>query len=212
MAKKRETDKSSSKKRLKKSAFEWGGILAVIGILYITGWHTEVIGTMQRALLWTGIFDAETTEIEKVAGPDLRSSDYDFTLAQLDGEELRLGKYKGKVLFINFWASWCPPCVAEMPTIENLYGEVGDHEDIRFLLISLDENHQKARNFMERKDFPMPYMFPVSGFPGVFEHQYIPTTFIVSKEGQIVYKREGIADYSSERFKEWMLNLANDKR
>jgi hypothetical protein len=95
-----------------------------------------------------------------------------------------------------------------MPTIETLYDNVGDQENIRFILLSMDEQPQKAVDFMKRKDFSMPYYFPASSLPTEFRSQYLPTTYIISKEGQIVYKKEGIADYSSANFAQWMIELA----
>lgn len=206
---------SKKKQHTKKSGFkqtlmEWGGIAAVFAILYLTGLHTEVLGTMQRAVLWTGLLDAEGEHITTTDGPILSESSYNLTLSTPDGKQVRLADFKGQVLFINVWASWCPPCVAEMPTIETLYKNVSHNDDIQFLLISLDEDPRKATGFMERKEFSMPYYFPVSGLPQVFRSPYIPSTFVVSKGGKNVYKKEGIADYSSDDFKTWLLELSKD--
>lgn len=58
---------------------------------------------------------------------------------------------------------------------------------------------------MEGKEFPMPYYFPASGLPNEIQSQYLPTTYIISKEGHVIYKNEGIADYSSTNFAQWMI-------
>ena len=194
----------------KRSLIEWGVIFAIGAILYATGWHTEVLGTLQRGMLWTGFFDADTSQIENIEGPFLSDSDYRFTMETTNGKTVSLNHYRGDVVFVNVWASWCPPCVAEMPTIQTLYKNVGGQENIRFILLSMDEQHQKAINFMERKEFPMPYYFPASSIPTQFRSQYLPTTYIISKEGQVVYKKEGIADYSSTNFAQWMIELARN--
>jgi thiol-disulfide isomerase/thioredoxin len=192
----------------KRSFIEWGVIFAIGATLYATGWHTEVLGTLQRAMLWTGLFDADTSKIENIDGPMLSDSDFRFAMEKTDGKTVSLNDFRGDVVFVNVWASWCPPCVAEMPTIETLYDNVGDQENIRFILLSMDEQPQKAVDFMKRKDFSMPYYFPASSLPTEFRSQYLPTTYIISKEGQIVYKKEGIADYSSANFAQWMIELA----
>ena len=194
----------------KRSLIEWGVIFAVSAILYATGWHTEVLGTLQRGMLWTGFFDADTSQIENIEGPFLSDSDYRFTMETTNGKTVSLNDYRGDVVFVNVWASWCPPCVAEMPTIQTLYENVGGQDNIRFILLSMDEQHQKAINFMERKEFPMPYHFPASSIPTQFRSQYLPTTYIISKEGRVVYKKEGIADYSSTNFAQWMIELARN--
>lgn len=193
----------------KRIVLEWIGIGAVIGLLYITGLHTEVLGTVQRAMLWTGFFDAEKTEINTSGGPYLSEPDYHFTITSSDGEDSTLKDFKGNVIFINVWASWCPPCIAEMPTIEKLYTEVSPEKDVSFLIISLDEDKAKAKNFMMRKTFTLPFYFPASKLPEVFQSQSIPATYIVSKEGQIVYKKEGLADYSAPEFRDWLLDLSD---
>lgn len=201
------TDKTSNKKSgFKRTLMEWGGIAAVFAILYFTGLHTEVLGTMQRAMLWTGLFDAEAEEVTTTEGPMLTENAYNMPLTTPEGKQIRLSEFKGKVLFVNVWASWCPPCVAEMPTIETLYNSVSDNQEIKFLLISMDDKQKDAKDFMEGKDFPMPYYFPDSGMPSVFQSPYIPATYVVSKEGQIIYNHGGIADYSSDSFRNWLIN------
>ena len=201
------TSKDDSKSSWKRSVIEWTVIGSVVALLYFTGLHTEVIGTLQRAMLWTGFFDADTSNIATTEGPHLDSRDYNFALEASDGTQSSLGDLQGQVLFVNVWASWCPPCVAEMPTIETLYEAVGDHPEIKFILLSMDQNREKAVNFMENKDFTMPYHFPRSRLPNKLQSQYLPTTYVISKEGQIVYKKEGIADYSSPNFAQWMRDL-----
>lgn len=202
--------KNSKKTGFKRTLLEWGGIAAVIAVLYFTGLHTVVLGTMQRALLWTGLFDANVQEVTTTDGPALTETNYDLSLITPRGKQHKLNDFKGKVLFVNVWASWCPPCVAEMPTIESLYHEVSDNGDIQFLLISLDEEPEKAVTFMKSRDFPMPYYFPTSGMPEIFQSPYIPSTYVVSKEGKVIFKKEGIADYSSDVFKDWLVEQAND--
>lgn len=194
----------------KRTLTEWSVIFVIGATLYATGLHTEVLGTMQRAILWTGVFDAEGNEKTETEGPLLSDRTYNMSLITPQGEQVTLSDFKDKVLFVNVWASWCPPCVAEMPTIETLYNNVSNEEDIKFLLISLDEQPEKAVQFMEGKEFSMPYYFPTSGLPPVLQSRVIPSTYVVSQKGQIIYKQEGIADYSSSEFRQWLLEKAND--
>lgn len=203
-------DRTNTKERStwKRTFIEWGLIGAVAAVIYFSGYHTEVIGTMQRAMLWTGLFDADTSEIATTDGPMLSGSDYLFAMETADGEAVSLSDFRGDVVFINVWASWCPPCIAEMPTIETLYENLAGQDNIRFILLSMDEERQKAVEFMVGKDFVLPYYFPASGLPDEFRSQYLPTTYIISKEGQVIYKKEGIADYSSANFAQWMRELA----
>ncbi|MDZ7658304.1 TlpA disulfide reductase family protein [Fodinibius sp.] len=203
-------NKNDKQSGWKRSLIEWGVIFAIGAILYMTGLHTEVLGTLQRGMLWTGFFDADTSEIATTDGPMLSDSDYRFAMETADGKTISLSDFRGDVVFVNVWASWCPPCVAEMPTIETLYDNVSVEENIRFILLSMDQERQKATDFMERKEFPMPYYFPASGLPAELRSQYLPTTYIISKKGQIIYKKEGIADYSSPNFAQWIRELAQE--
>lgn len=202
-------NKKNSTSGWNRNIIEWIVIGSVAALLYFTGWHTEVIGTLQRGMLWTGFFDADTTKIATVKGPTLSPSDYQFKLVDQQGREVSLNEFRDQVVFINIWASWCPPCVAEMPTIQTLYERVGGHSEIAFILLSMDQKRQKANDFMQRKEFPMPYYFPTSGMPEIFRSQYLPTTLVLSKEGKIVYRKEGIADYSSANFARWLIELSN---
>lgn len=194
----------------KRNLTEWGIIFAIGAILYATGWHTEVLGTLQRGMLWTGLFNADTSELSTTDGPQLSNADFNFRMEDSNGEIISLRDFKGDVVFVNVWASWCPPCVAEMPTIETLYENVSSEDNIRFILLSMDEEPQKAVDFMKGKNFSMPYYFSASPMPNAFRSEYLPTTYIISKEGQVIYKKEGIADYSSANFAQLMRELVQE--
>lgn len=204
--------KDSEKKKIsnsQKNLIEWGVIIGVIGLLYLTGLHTQVIGTMQRALLWTGLMDANPSEVD-TRGIYLSDQDYNFVMTTSDNETLSLNDFRGSVIFVNVWASWCPPCIAEMPTIETLYNELKDHERIRFILLSMDEEQDRAVKFMESRDFETPYMFPGSQIPVALRGTVLPTTYVISKEGQLTYKKQGLADYSSPSFRNWLVELSEE--
>ncbi|MCH8495566.1 MAG: hypothetical protein LAT57_08040, partial [Balneolales bacterium] len=94
------------KSSLRKSIVQWLGIGAVVGILWITGLHTHVIVGMQKAMLYTGLFNAKIVNIETADGPFLTDSDYNFTMITGEGNPVSLGDFEGKVTFVNVWASW----------------------------------------------------------------------------------------------------------
>jgi thiol-disulfide isomerase/thioredoxin len=112
------------------------------------------------------------------------------------------------VIFLNLWASWCPPCIAEMPGIQKLYRET-DTSRVAFVMLSLDENPAKARRLMKRKGFTFPAYLPGSTVPAVYATRSIPTTFVISRRGEIVVRHEGMADYSSAEFKAFLSKLAS---
>lgn len=192
-----------AKFKLKKELKEWGVFLAIILTLYFTGLHTEVAAFAQRMVLATGIANPDTDPIEYK-----EKAAFDFTLTAMDGSRLDFETVKGKVVFINMWATWCAPCVGEMPTIQALYDTYKDKPDMVFALISFDKDPKKAKKFIQKKGYTLPVYFPnETQIPKVYESKGIPTTFVIDKEGYIAYKKVGIANYESESFAEFMDKL-----
>ncbi len=197
------TETKKPKKKLKREFIEWGLIIAIGAVLYLTGLHTEVIGGLQRVLLATGIFQPDTELVES----DFKKAALDFPVYDAEGTRISLEDFEGKTIFMNFWATWCPPCIAEMPNIQGLYEKLEDNPDIVFIMLSLDEDHAKAREFMKRKEFTMPLYFPAGRMPGVYSSTVVPTTYIISPEGYIVSEKRGMAKYNTEGFREFLLSL-----
>src|SRR5688572_10374333 len=111
------------------------GILVLIGILKITGALSSISYYANAALMKTGIMDANAEGDSE----DAEKFDYNFTLKTLTGEAVDFNQFKGKVVFINLWATWCGPCRVEMPSIQELYNEI-DKEKIQFVMLSLDRD------------------------------------------------------------------------
>lgn len=189
-------------KKKKRELIEWAVIVGVMVTLYLTGLHTEVIGTIQRGVLATGILSpSQPDEV-----PVLKDSDYQFQLEDLQGNISSFSDLKGKTVFVNLWATWCPPCIAEMPEIQNLYDDTLS-DDIAFVMISLDDDKEKPKKFIARKEYTFPVYTLVSGLPAVFHSQSIPTTFVISPEGKLVVQQYGMASYNTKGFKEMLRSL-----
>src|SRR5690625_5392950 len=105
--------------------------------------------------------DAQRTEVQ-TDGPVLTDEDHRCIMATHDDVPQTLSEMQGDVIFVNIWASWCPPCIAEMPTIEMLYSELKNHENIQFLLLSMVEEQERAKQFMEKRVFMVTSHFHVS--------------------------------------------------
>jgi thiol-disulfide isomerase/thioredoxin len=192
-------------KKVKKEIKEWAIFAGVLLTLYLTGLHTDVAAFAQRMVLATGIAnpDTEVTEEKTKAA-------YDFTLNQLDGEILDFKDLRGKVVFINFWATWCAPCVAEMPSIHGLYEIYKDNPEVVFVMVNVENNEVKARKFIKKKKYYFPIYLPNSTqIPKVYESKGIPTTFVIDKEGYIAYKKVGMAKYDADNFVKMIARLAN---
>lgn len=200
-----EKDPHSKKSAFKKELLQWGVIFLIGAGLYVTGYHTEVIGKLQSVLLYTGILQPDTEE-SVVHG---RSADYNMPLLTLDGERTSLAEFKGKTIFMNLWATWCPPCIAEMPNIQRLYDDIED-ENIVFVMASLDDDHQKVRDFIARKEFTFP-VYSVLAKPRIYDSSVVPTTYVISPQGNILMEHRGMAKYDTNDFEEFLITVAKQK-
>lgn len=184
---------------MKKILKEWGIFAAILLALYFSGLYTDVAALAQRAILTTGLITADT-ELE---ANEKEAADYNLVLKNIDGTTVNMADFKGKVIFINMWATWCPPCVAEMPGIQELYDEVNG-ENVVFIMLSLDDSEMKPKKFIEKKEFTFPVYMAASRVPDVFRSASIPTTFVISADGQIVSKKVGMAKYNTKSFINFM--------
>jgi len=190
-------------KKVKKEIRDWAIFAGVLLTLYLTGLHTDVAAFAQRMVLATGIANPDTEVAEEKT-----KAAYDFTLTHLDGETLNFEDLRGKVVFINFWATWCAPCVAEMPSINNLYNIYADSQEVIFVMINVENKVDKARKFIKKKKFTFPIYLPnTSLIPKVYESKGIPATFVLDKEGYIVYKKVGMANYDADGFVKFIARL-----
>ncbi len=113
-----------------------------------------------------------------------------------EGNRIDVGNQAGKVVFINFWATWCPPCIAELPSIDKLYQQFKDNEAVVFAIVDVDSQYEKSKQFMESKKLGLPVHVVSGEIPTGWLGNAIPTTLILDKKGQIAARHEGMADYS----------------
>jgi thiol-disulfide isomerase/thioredoxin len=123
-------------------------------------------------------------------------ADYDWSIKSLDGQDFKMGGLKGKVVFLNFWATWCPPCVAEMPSIQRLHDQL-DKERVRFVCVSQEEA-RKVAEFVKEKGFTFPVYTMREEPPAVFRSRGIPVTFILSPDGKVAFKHVGSAKWDDK--------------
>ncbi|HUC81218.1 MAG TPA: TlpA disulfide reductase family protein [Flavisolibacter sp.] len=123
-----------------------------------------------------------------------------FTVQDVNGKTINLQGLKGKKVFVNLWASWCPPCRREMPSIEKLAKSV-DKNKVAFVLLSLDDNFDKAKAFAKRQQLSLPIYYPAENLPALFNVQAIPTTFFFDEEGRLFQRTDGGDDYNTEVYR-----------
>jgi len=139
----------------------------------------------------------------------LTDADYEMTFQDLTGKNIEVSELKGKVIFLNLWATWCPPCVAEMPSIQELYDKYKDNEKVAFLMVS-NEKVTPVEKFMQKKGYTFPVYLNKFRMPDAFATKSIPTTFVISKDGKIVIRELGASNWSSENMLEIMNKLINE--
>ena len=191
-------------KLLKYTVKAGGVILVLIGIMTFTGWINSISGYL-NSFNFPG--NTQTTEQQESVNEPTEASDeqknetlspaIDFTLVDQYGNEHTLSDYKGKVVFLNFWATWCPPCQKEMPDIEAMYQEYNQNqEDVIFLGVANPKSEKNPNTrevekegvieFLEENNLTFPVVFDETG--EIFS-QYgitaLPTTFMIDKNGNI---------------------------
>ncbi|SFB45974.1 Thiol-disulfide isomerase or thioredoxin [Algoriphagus aquimarinus] len=186
----------------KKEIKSWGIMLSVVAFLYFTGLLPVIIGGLQSVLLSTGLIKP------KIEVPDLTEQQFDYRgkFLTFDGQQIDLESYRGKTLFINLWASWCGPCRAEMPHISELYKSVQDEPDLEFLLIGIDNDIKKSQGFIEGKSWTFPTAHASFGLNQSLQSQSIPTTLVVNPAGKIVFYQEGMSNFNTDEFREFLID------
>ncbi len=116
----------------------------------------------------------------------------ELRLENLEGKTIQLRGLKGKVVLLNFWATWCSPCKEEMPSMESLYQRF-DRKDFTLLAVSVDfEEKEKVKGFVENKGYTFPVLLDPKGRTlDLYKVRAIPTTFIIDKRGLILGKAIG---------------------
>lgn len=154
--------------------------------------------------------DSTTDDLLTVLNP--RKPAPDFTLNGVLGKTYSLSQYRGKVALVNFWATWCPPCRAEMPSIEKLYSALSGYP---FEVFALDQSEAQSTVFAYLGELdPMP-TFPVlldqtGSVADAFKVEGIPTTYLVDKAGKIAYKAVGGRDYASPAIRDIVVKLMKE--
>ncbi len=158
-----------------------------------------------RGLMQFGLFQPDISQPIKITG---NTSLPNITFQNTNGQILNLSDQKGKVILMNFWATWCPPCIAEMPSINELYEKLKKNKNIVFIMVDADHDFNKSVPFMNKHQFTLPLYEANSEMPENLLGGSIPTTVIFDKNGQLVFRHEGAGDYSSAKVADYLLNLA----
>jgi len=136
------------------------------------------------------------SELEKDQQFTLSESDKLWQVTDMQGNKHVLQALMNeKPVFINFWATWCPPCVAEMPGIADLYEKYGDRVSF---IIATNESSHTVNTFAEKRQYTSLPFYQYRSVPNVFQTESIPATFLVSKSGRVVISKKGAAHWNSD--------------
>jgi thiol-disulfide isomerase/thioredoxin len=177
----------------------WLGELAVLFVLGLVTAFCIIGRVRQQAVM-------QSSPMEQLHA----AANYNWALESIDGKVLNMQDLKGKVVFLNFWATWCGPCQIEMPGMQRLYDQLkGD--DIAFLIVS-NEEPSRVKKFLEKKGYTMPAYIRRGGDPAGFESSALPTTYIIAKDGTIVRRHIGANRWDSPEMIQLLRGLAKSGR
>lgn len=186
------------KKNIKKYISNGIFILILALILFVPSAKALVI----QGLMTIGLFNPDVKTAKMVANPSL-----DLRFKEQNGNVVTLAELKGKVVFLNFWATWCPPCLAEMPSINKLYERHKGNSDVLFLMVDADNNFAKANGYMKSRQYTMPVYHLASSVPEQIFAGSLPTTVVFDKQGRLSFRHEGPANYNSKKFVDFIEKL-----
>ena len=170
--------------------------VVLIGLFFVPSFRMPVQVFIQRLIASS---PDELSEDQKIA-----VDNYDWELLSLNGEIVNFSTSIGKPVVLNLWATWCPPCVAEMPALQNLYDEF--NEEVDFYFVS-SEDSDKLKNWLKIKEYNLPVYNAHSKYPLALESNTLPTTFVLDRQGRMVMKEEGSAKWDSHEVKTYLQDL-----
>jgi len=135
-----------------------------------------------------------------------RLLDYNWQLQDGEGKTINFVDSKNKVILINFWATWCPPCIAEMPSLHKLYEDYKDSVDFYFVT---NEKIEVIQGFMNKNNYGFKVQIPIAKYPELFDISSIPRTYLIDKSGFVVMDKTGAANWNSEKVRRQIDVLLN---
>ena len=170
---------------------------AVFGLGVLTGIGLSIAGIVVLGLFITMIADRimQTTP-EFIVAEKRPEAPYDWAVTSLDGKALPLEELKDRVVFLNFWATWCGPCRKELPSLQKLVEGLKD-EPVAMVFVSR-EDPEVVSGFLKKNGWTIP-AYTIDGEPPhVLDSPSLPTTFILDRQGRIALQHVGTADWAAE--------------
>jgi len=193
------------------SAISFGVLLIALGLVTLVSLssHHDNGRILDSATL-ASIAASNSAQSPLVAAGKLAA---DFNLQDLEGHPVSLSSMRGKVVFLNVWATWCAPCREEMPSIESLYNEFKSDQGFVVLAVSQDTEGSKAvRPFVEQNHFKFTVVLdPRNEVGETYGVNGIPESFIIGRDGRIVAHHVGPYDWSNPDIRQALQELMKSK-
>jgi len=186
-------------KEKRKKYISNGIFIIILGVLLFV---PSAKALLIQGLMKIGLF---SPNVEMERGNTLAS--YEVKFQSADGKIVALNDLQGKVVFVNFWATWCPPCLAEMPAINALYERYKTADDVVFIMIDADSDLAKSGKFIQKHGYSFPLFQMASSVPDVLFSGSLPTTVVFDKQGRISFQHVGTANYNSQKFVDFIEQL-----
>ncbi len=176
-----------------RSSFTW----LAIGVIFVALWG-----------LYLAFFGPKARPPRLEDSGTSRPASYDWPLLDLKDQATSFARFKGKAVFLNIWATWCPPCVEEMPSIARLAEDPQLRgKGIEFVCVSTDESTEAVRRFLEGRSWTMSFLW-AEKLPAVFLTEGIPATFIIAPDGRIAAREVGSARWDTPEVVALLTKLA----
>ncbi|MDR4954600.1 TlpA disulfide reductase family protein [Chryseobacterium sp. ES2] len=173
-------------------------VLTILFIIILV--NKDAKAWLMRQVASTGILNASISEPKETQNTSAKVSYAGLMLKNEEGKITDTSALQNKVVFINFWASWCPPCRAEFPSVQKLYDRYKNNPEIVFLTVNLDDNAALGKSYLKEKGFTVPFLTPAGNIPDALYSGSLPTTVVLDKKGEIRLHHKGLADYSKDSF------------
>ncbi|WMI65612.1 redoxin family protein [Aestuariibaculum sp. YM273] len=182
---------------ISKSKFKNILFFIVIGLLIIPQTRKPIQVFLQKGIALFGPSLESSDDLKKI-------TDYNWLLKDENQETYNFQSAKGKVVLVNFWATWCPPCIAEMPSMQKLYNDYKDK--IEFLFITNDD-FTEVNTFLNDNNYTFEVYQPATQYPEYFDVTTIPRTFLINQSGQIIIDESRSANWNSDKVRMTIDNL-----
>jgi thiol-disulfide isomerase/thioredoxin len=141
----------------------------------------------------------------------LGTTDYKFSVKKIDGEKMSLSEFKGKTVFIYYWATYCGICVSSLPNIQNLWKSFRHRDDIVFLFVNKDATAEPVKKLMKERNFDFP-VYLRRGTSKEFSAAGIPVAYLVNQNGEILFRHSGRAAWDHPTVLDYLNGIINGEK